>query len=550
MYVEKMKRIFISSVQKEFAKERKLLKHYIAKNPAYKRLFDTFVFEEDLVASDRRTDEVYLDELGKCDIYIGLIGNEYGYEDAEGVSPTEREYNEATRLGLTRLLFVLHKEEDSRDPKEKAFLKKISADLIRAKCDDSNSLLLEVYSSLEGLLVESGVYRMGPFDASVCDGATLDDIDPNKIAWFVDRARRLRNADIEEGMSVESVLKHLRLYFQDVTGGLTNSAILLFGRNPQRFCISSEVKCVQWHGKERHKPMLSYQIYKGTLFDMADEAVAFVLSKLDLRVGTRGKGIEAPREYEIPISAVAEAIINAIAHRDYTSAGSVQVELFSDRLVVRNPGAINPALSKDELFVEHASYPNNSLIADQLYQTKHIEKFGTGLTDLIHDCRDAGLKDPEIDDSRSEFVITIWRPNSVATGTATANNPQINKVKDAEIIALMLRFPDLSVSGLANKLQIKYSELRYRINRLRDAGILKREGARKKGRWVLTPKFAGCAADGQAILNEEVELDPILYAEVQKVADSRGVPVEVVMSQLVHEAVNKWAGNFTTGLLR
>ena len=92
-------RIFISSVQKEFAEERRLLKRYISKNPVYRRFFDTFVFEEDVVAADRRTDEVYLEELGKCDIYIGLIGREYGFEDAEGVSPTEREFDEATRLG-------------------------------------------------------------------------------------------------------------------------------------------------------------------------------------------------------------------------------------------------------------------------------------------------------------------------------------------------------------------------------------------------------------------------------------------------------------------
>lgn len=534
-----MKRIFVSSVQKEFAKVRKQFKRFVSKNPALRRLFDTFVFEEDVVACDRRTDELYIDELRKCDIYIGLIGNEYGYEDAEGVSPTEREFDEATRLGLTRLMFVLGKNNDGRVTKEAAFLRKVSDTLIRARCEDESELLPEIYASLDGLIFEQGGYRMGPFDASLCEGATLGDIDDNKVAWFVDRARRLRNADIEEGMSVESVLRHLKLYSPEVTGGLTNSAILLFGRDPQRFCISSEVKCVQWHGRERHKPMLSYQIYKGTLFDMADAAVAFVLSKLDLRVGTRSKGTEAPREYEIPVSAVAEAIINAIAHRDYTSAGSVQVELYSDRLVVRNPGAINPALSKDELFVEHASYPNNSLIADQLYQTKHIEKFGTGLTDLIHDCRAAGLKDPEIDDSRSEFVITIWRPDSSATGTTTANKPQINRVKDAEIIALMLSFPNLSIAGLANKLQIKYSELRYRVDKFKAGGILVREGSRKNGRWVLTPEFAGCAADGQAICKVDLELDPELAAKLEIIADKRGVPVETVISQIAQEAVGK-----------
>ena len=108
-----MKRIFISSVQKEFADVRRILKRYVSKNPAYRRLFDTFVFEEDVVAADRRTDEVYLAELAKCNIYIGLIGKDYGFEDAEGVSPTEREFDEATRLGLKRLLFVLGRTSET-----------------------------------------------------------------------------------------------------------------------------------------------------------------------------------------------------------------------------------------------------------------------------------------------------------------------------------------------------------------------------------------------------------------------------------------------------
>lgn len=63
--------------------------------------------------------------------------------------------------------------------------------------------------------------------------------------------------------------------------------------------------------------------YQGNLFDMADAAIAFVLSKLDLRVGTRNKSSETPREYDIPEEVVAEAIINAIVHRDYSSSASV-----------------------------------------------------------------------------------------------------------------------------------------------------------------------------------------------------------------------------------
>jgi len=87
--------IFISSVQKELAAERRALKDYIEGDPLLRRFFDVFLFE-DLPASDRRTDDVYLDEVDRCGIYLGLFGNEYGYEDGNGLSPTEREFDRAT----------------------------------------------------------------------------------------------------------------------------------------------------------------------------------------------------------------------------------------------------------------------------------------------------------------------------------------------------------------------------------------------------------------------------------------------------------------------
>lgn len=534
-----MKRIFISSVQKEFAEERKLLKRYIAKNPAYRRFFDTFVFEEDVVVADRRTDEVYLDELGKSDIYLCLIGNAYGYEDAAGISPTEREFDEATRLGMTRLVFVLDRDPVNRNPKETAFLRKISDSLIRAKCSDPAQLMLEIYASLDGMLVEQGAYRMGPFDASPCDGATLQDIDDAKVKWFVERAKRLRNADLDADMTVRDILIHLKLMSQS-NGTITNAAILLFGKDPQRFNISSEVKCAQWYGTERHKPILSYQIYKGTLFDMVDNAIAFVLAHLNLKIGVRREGAEAPREYDIPASVVSEAIINAVAHRDYLSSGSVQVELFSDRLVVRNPGSINPALKIEDLFEEHPSCPNNNLIADQLYQTKYIEKFGTGFTDLVEDCAKAGLQRPEIDTSHSGVTLTIWRnTKSVISGAnggeETTNKQQIKTVSDAEIIVMLMKFQNLSVNALANKLQIKATRLRYWIDHYKKLGVLRREGARKNGKWVVTENFCGCTPDGGILLKMDVSLDPEVMVKVQKCADKRGIPCQTTIEEILAE---------------
>lgn len=80
----------------------------------------------------------------------------------------------------------------------------------------------------------------------------------------------------------------------------TNAAVLLFGKQPQRFLISSELKCAHYHGIEVAKPIPSYQVYKGTVFDLVDQAVDFVMSKIILWVGTRQEGPQVPVLYEIP----------------------------------------------------------------------------------------------------------------------------------------------------------------------------------------------------------------------------------------------------------
>lgn len=141
---------------------------------------------------------------------------------------------------------------------------------------------------------------------------------------------------------------------------------------------------------------------------MVDQAVDFVLSKIALSVGTRESSTQAPVKYEIPREVVAEAIVNAVAHRDYTSNGSVQVMLFSDRLEVWNPGRLPPSLTLEKLRVAHGSVPGNPLLAEALYLTKYIERMGTGTRDMIRRCVAAGLPEPEFTITDG-FVATVRR---------------------------------------------------------------------------------------------------------------------------------------------
>lgn len=152
---------------------------------------------------------------------------------------------------------------------------------------------------------------------------------------------------------------------------------------------------MHFHGVKVSKPIPSYHIFKGTVFELVDQAVDFVLSKITRSVGTRELGPQAPVEYELPKQAVAEAIVNAVAHRDYTSNASVQVMLFADRLEIWNPGELPPVLTPERLREPHASIPRNPLIAEPLFLAHYVEKAGTGTLDMIDRCRESGLPEPQ-----------------------------------------------------------------------------------------------------------------------------------------------------------
>lgn len=452
------KKIFISSVQKEFAKERQMLFTYLHSDALLGLFFEPFLFEN-LPATDQKTDTAYIREVSKSDIYLGLFGSEYGYENRDGVSPTELEFDEATVQHKTRLIYIKGDNTVVRNPKMSALIQKVGLDVIRKRFNSESELLSSVYASLVNYLKEKEYIRSGPFDAAPSN-AKLVEIDENKVTAFVARAKAVRNFPLSPAASVVEILTHLNLIYSDQ---LTNAAMLLFGKNPQRFILSSEVKCTHFHGTEVAKPIPSYQVYKGDVFELVDQSVDFVLSKLSIEVGTRESANQVPTKYEIPRAVVSEAIVNAIAHRDYSSTGSVQVMLFADRLEIWNPGTLASSLSLSQLKIHHGSFPVNPLLAEPMYLAGYIERMGTGTRDMVNLCVAAKLKEPEfaLDDG---FRVTLWRPTGRATGkitgqvTGQATGQATGQVIE-EIRRVILVFEgEMKSAEIQNSLQLKHRE--------------------------------------------------------------------------------------------
>ncbi|MBE6417349.1 MAG: DUF4062 domain-containing protein [Akkermansiaceae bacterium] len=399
-------KVFISSVQSEFSAERKQLFDYIREDALLGGFFEPYIFEE-TPAMGVSPAYAYLNEVKNCDIYIGLYGLRYGYEDAEGISPTEREYDMATACHKLRLIFITTPSvNQKRHPKQQALIEKAEQSVIRRCFADYHELRDSVYSALVRFLIEKSYIRKTSFDDAICHKASMDDIDQDKVIQFVKRAHAYRLMPLSLASGTENLFTHLSLMTQ--SGKLTNAAILLFGKRPQDFFPTAVMKCALFYGTRISKPMVSQQIFGGTLFEMVDKALDFVMSRLDSYVGTRERSNIAPVKVEIPQDVVAEAIVNAVVHRDYTSNAGVQVMVFSDRVEIWNPGQLPYGLSPDRLSSQHYSVPYNPKLAHVAYLAGYIEQMGTGTTDMVEKCLDWGLRKPLYAQEEC-FKVTLWR---------------------------------------------------------------------------------------------------------------------------------------------
>ena len=499
-------RIFISSVQREFAKDRKALASYIRKDAILGKFFDVFLFEE-VPAQERTASDVYLEEVDRCDIYLGILGASYGNTNRKGVSATEQEYNRAAKGRKARICFV--KRGVTPEPRQAKFITRVNSDVVRNGFSDFDELRTVVYAALAQFLESKNLISVLPFDCSTSANVQLKDLAVTKMRQFVRDARIERKWNVAANASSMQILAALRMV--DEEGRILNPAALLFGKDPQRFFPASCVKCAWFLSDRVEKPMADHQIYTGDVFKMIDAATFFVMSHISNMIGPHDAPdtAAAPSRFELPERAVREAIVNAVCHRDYTSAASVQVMLFKDRLEVWSPGPIPKGMTLAKMYKPHKSYPANPLLAYAMFLRKYVEQTGTGTGEIISLCREWGLADPEwrVDDG-DDFVTVIPRPqtvdktvdksvdktvdwsvdkssvrSSVRSSVKGLDKDMYGESTNERILAILSTNPRCTLEELARVLEFTKRGVEKAVRRLRLEKRLRKVGGKRYGHW-------------------------------------------------------------------
>ena len=321
-------------------------------------------------------------------------------------------------------------------------------------------------SQIRKLAKESGekIY----WDEQVCERATIDDIDEEKVKWFLKKAKYERNIGVEPETPVIEALERLELI---KNSKLTNAAILLFGKKPQTFFYLAEVRCARFKGNEPVKPFLDMKIFKGNIIEQVDKSLNFALEHIPMRVYLTGKP-EREEKYQYPPDAIREGIINCICHRDYEIAGNVQIRVFDDRIELWGCGLLPKPLMPEDLKKKHKSILRNPLIAKCFFLINYVEQWGTGTNDMIQMCIDYDLPEPLFENIAGNLVVTFRKTHITEK---TTDNLNLNE-RQIRIIKYINKNREITTGKCADLLNVSADTALRELSKLMSLGLVKQEG--------------------------------------------------------------------------
>jgi len=301
-----------------------------------------------------------------------------------------------------------------------------------------------------------------------------DKVDETELADFVKRGKKAGRLEFNY-VSKNTTLNKLGL--------IDNNILLRAGE--VLFCTDNplEVQMAIFAGNDK-TTFLDIKQLKGNLFHILRESELYLKSNIRWKVEF-GK-LEREEIPEIPIKALREALVNSVCHRDYRNPKGNEVAIFKDRIEIYNPGKFPDGLIPDDYIRgEERSVLRNPLIANMLYFSKDIEKWGSGLKRIVEECNLYGVN-TEFKPLKTGFLVIFHRKNKLDKGLGDRLGEKLGKKlgeNEKKIILLLSKNPYLSMAMIAKEIGISITAVENNIKKLKEKNLLKHIGPAKGGHW-------------------------------------------------------------------
>ena len=198
----------------------------------------------------------------------------------------------------------------------------------------------------------------------------------------------------------------------------TVAGLLVFGREPTDQLASGSIEAACYRGTRLSSDDLVHaERLAGPVSDQIDAGIAFVARFMQAPAGTPSSGADTPYDLDV----VDEAIVNAVAHRDYAISGSkIRLFLFADRLELYSPGKLPNTITLDDM--PYRTFTRNQLLVSFLSRIRSrrtgqvfLESRGEGVRKILQDGEVHSGRRPEYALFGDELRLTLWGKNRPAT---------------------------------------------------------------------------------------------------------------------------------------
>ena len=299
------------------------------------------------------------------------------------------------------------------------------------------------------------------WDDVVVDNFTLDDINLETIRKFKMWSRR-RAPFIDQEDDLLTLMGRLNLV---ENGQFKRAAVLLFGKNPQKYFIQAHSKVGKFLSDSE---LLTSDIIEGNLFEQLENVIETLRAKY-LHSYISYEGLQRIETLEYTYDAVREAVINALIHRDYTGTTVLQIRVYDEKMVLSNGATLSPEVPIEKFKEEHISKPFNPIIANMFYKAGFVESWGKGTNNIVEDCIKMDLPEPEYKYTFASVQVIFYKATQKATKEKVLDLIAIDKKSTRESLAVAI-----GVTGDAIKIH---------LSNLQKEKKLKRVGGRKDGFW-------------------------------------------------------------------
>ena len=327
------------------------------------------------------------------------------------------------------------------------------------------------------------------FESEVLLDTSIKDVDQDAVRAY----RQALGATVGDGKLLRSIgaLKGEHL---------TNAGVMLFGAQagialPQsRFRVLKIDGTEMGHGEKLR--IIKDRTFDGPFVRAIPEARDFIASQLrEYQFQERGT-MEFKVVSEYPEYTWFEGLVNAVTHRDYSIRGEyIRVYIFDDRMLIQSPGSLPGAVTLENM--RHQRFSRNPIIARVFSAFDWVRELNEGVDKIYQEMGEAGLPEPEYV-SQDDYYLKLTLRNDVKSriprlgrdipslipspSEGISEGIRLNR-SAVEVLRVIYANDKATTRDIGKQTGLSESSVYRAVKRLREEGIIRREGSKKKGRW-------------------------------------------------------------------